>query len=182
MPKTSEYDRPLAYNEDGQPDLWDSDTREGQARIVKRQAQAEAERHAAGRREITISDGLWWTDRKTGERKWSNGTQVFEMIHKEIREGLAKQQTKNQEGLETIVTALGVKFREQRDGTRRQLAADFSALESEVRAERDLTKKRADDALLTFREDLLELRQYRDELKAEIDELRSLKQPRLVKS
>ena len=40
MPKTSQFDEPIAFDANGEPDLWDSDTIEGRARIQKRIAEA----------------------------------------------------------------------------------------------------------------------------------------------
>src|SRR5262245_37671113 len=42
MPAHNAFDFPIAWKDDGTPDLWDHDTMEGRERIAKRQAEAAA--------------------------------------------------------------------------------------------------------------------------------------------
>lgn len=105
MNERSPYDRPIDWNPDGTPSLWDSDTFEGGKRIARRHADAEGA-------ETALSSGA-----------------LYARLDAEIARRFKKQSEFIQKVLETAASHLGKKFAEERQRHAERLAA----LETEMR-------------------------------------------------
>lgn len=72
----------------------------------------------------TIADGVWFVDRKTGERKWATGDMVFAFIRREI----AAERKRQHGAMKSFAGHIGKSIAAER----RAHAAEVTALRAEI--------------------------------------------------
>jgi hypothetical protein len=132
---TGPYDRPIAYDADGVADLYDHDTREGQQRIAKRAAEAEAENAAVA---------AWVT--KSATRSQSDVSRVkmeelAEVIGKKFREERDSVRSDFQAARVEFVNVVAEMVNSELKKSRQQLGVDFRELSLSIREEVAVLKR-----------------------------------------